>query len=175
MHYASRSSKNLLKRPAAGGYRRGMRPPPLNQLAVLMILLLAGCGGTTDAGSTDSGSIAASAPSTAGAEDASEQRYPDIVEVKVTPAGDDTYDLAVTVLSPYDTPQRYADGWRVLAADGTELGTHTLAHDHAGEQPFTRTQAGVEVPGAVDEITVEGRDQQYGYGGKTVTVKLRGG
>jgi hypothetical protein len=78
----------------------------------------------------------------------------------------------VTVSSPYDSPDRYADGWHVLAPDGTELGTHTLLHDHAGEQPFTRTQTGVEIPLDVVEVTVEGRDQQYGFGGGTVTVAV---
>lgn len=74
--------------------------------------------------------------------------------------------------SPYDTPERYADGWRVLAPDGSELGTHTLLHDHAGEQPFTRTQSGVEIPTDVTEVTIEGRDQEYGFGGETVTVTV---
>lgn len=110
--------------------------------------------------------------STATSEPAGEQRHPDIVEVELEPAGDRTFDVRVTVSSPYDTPQRYADGWRVVAPDGTELGTHMLAHDHAGEQPFTRTQSGVAIPESVDEVTVEGRDQQYGFGGQTRTVDV---
>ena len=99
------------------------------------------------------------------------QRHPDVVDAQLVPDGD-AYDVEVTISSPYDSPQRYADGWRVLAPDGAVLGEHTLAHDHAGEQPFTRTQQDVEVPAGVEEVTVEGRDQRYGYGGGTVTVTV---
>lgn len=77
------------------------------------------------------------------------QQYPDIVDLELARASDNVYEVTVTVSSPHDTPQRYADGWRVLAPDGTELGSHTLTHDHAAEQPFTRTQAGVEIPESV--------------------------
>jgi hypothetical protein len=74
--------------------------------------------------------------------------------------------------SPYDTPSRYADGWRVMAADGTVFGVHSLTHDHAAEQPFTRTQSGVEIPDDIDTVIVEGRDISSGFGGATVTVTL---
>lgn len=99
-------------------------------------------------------------------------RYPDVLAVELRPAGDRTFDVAVTISSPYDTPERYADGWRVLDPAGNVLGTHTLLHDHANEQPFTRTQRALPIPAGVDEVTVEGRDQAYGFGGATVTVKV---
>lgn len=86
----------------------------------------------------------------------------------------ETFSFSVTVSSPYDTPERYADGWRVMGPGGTVYGEHTLAHDHANEQPFTRTQRGVEIPEDVNEVTVEGRDSEHGYGGNTVTVQLPG-
>jgi hypothetical protein len=60
----------------------------------------------------------------------------------------------------------------VLAPDGAELGTHTLLHDHANEQPFTRRQRGLVVPDGVAEVTVEGRDLEYGYGGGTLVVAV---
>ncbi len=77
----------------------------------------------------------------------------------------------MTVSSPYDSPERYADGWRVLSPDGTVLGKHQLAHGYAGEQPFTRTQTGLKIPKDINEITVEEHDQN-GYGGKIVTVAV---
>ena len=89
----------------------------------------------------------------------------------VTREGEKAASLAVTVSSPYDSPQRYADGWRVLDQDGAVLGEHTLGHDHGDEQPFTRTQSDVEIPEGTTELTIEGRDQISGYGGKTVTVR----
>lgn len=139
--------------------------------AAAALVVLAGCGG--GASTADDPSTPETEPvSEITSESAGAQRFPDIVDVEITPTGDGSFNLAVTVSSPYDTPERYADGWRVLAPDGRELGTHTLLHDHAGEQPFTRTQTGVEIPTDVAEVTVEGRDQRYGFGGGTVTVAV---
>jgi hypothetical protein len=101
-----------------------------------------------------------------------DDRFPDVIDVQLRSAGERTYDVAVTISSPYDTPERYADGWRVLDPEGNVLGTHMLMHDHANEQPFTRTQRGLQIPEGVTEVTVEGRDQQYGYGGGTLTVDV---
>lgn len=99
-------------------------------------------------------------------------RYPDVLAVELRPAGERVFDVAVTISSPYDTPERYADGWRVLDPEGNVLGTHMLMHDHANEQPFTRTQRGLEIPAGVTAVTVEGRDQANGYGGGTITVDV---
>lgn len=99
-------------------------------------------------------------------------RFPDVLAVELRPVGEREFDVAVTISSPYDTPQRYADGWRVLDPQGNVLGTHTLLHDHANEQPFTRVQRGLHIPAGIDEVTVEGRDQANGYGGQAVTVAV---
>ena len=96
--------------------------------------------------------------------------FPDVLDAQLTRNADGSVDIAVTISSPYDTPQQYADGWRVLAPDGTMLGEHTLLHDHANEQPFTRTQRGVIIPSDVITVTIEGRDLVNGYGGRTLTV-----
>jgi hypothetical protein len=66
--------------------------------------------------------------------------------VETTPSGPDTYDSTVTIRSPCHSAERYSDGWRVLSPDGDALGEMELPHDHASEQPFTRVQAGVEIP-----------------------------
>ncbi|MBW3606325.1 MAG: hypothetical protein KY460_15755 [Actinobacteria bacterium] len=155
-----------------------MLPRPTTAVAMVLGFALAGCGADTSTDASSAGATASASAKTGGAgaspgaTDTAEQRYPDIVDAEVRPAGDGRFDIEVTVSSPYDTPERYADGWRVLAPDGTELGTHTLLHDHAGEQPFSRTQSGVEIPTDVTEVTIEGRDQQYGFGGETVTVAV---
>ena len=72
--------------------------------------------------------------------------FPEIIGVQLVSSGDRVYDVVVSISSPYDSPERYADGWRVLDEEGNVLGTHTLMHDHANEQPFTRTQPGLEIP-----------------------------
>lgn len=134
----------------------------MRALLMALVFLVAGCA-TDDTGADE----AAGTP----AQRTPEQMYPDIVDAAVERDGD-TFSFSVTVSSPYDTPERYADGWRVIGPDGTTYGEHTLAHHHAGEQPFTRTHRGVEIPEEVDQVIVEGRDSEYGYGGGTVTVPL---
>jgi hypothetical protein len=105
---------------------------------------------------------------------ASDEKYPDIVSVNVRASGTNTFDFDVTVSSPYDTPRRYADGFRVTTTEGVVLGERKLFHDHQGEQPFTRDLYGVQIPSNVRSVTVQGRDQKSGYGGKSVQVKLPG-
>ncbi len=142
---------------------------------VLLALALAACG--SDATSPSAGDAPGASPSGASPSSAqSGQRFPDVVDVAVTgEAG--TYNFAVTISSPYDSPERYADGWRVTGPDGTVYGVHQLLHSHEGEQPFTRSQTGVTIPEGVAEVIVQARDTANGYGGKTATVSLpdRGG
>ncbi|MEL7210853.1 MAG: hypothetical protein AAGK32_21895 [Actinomycetota bacterium] len=143
--------------------RAATRPLAVAALA-WMVLSIAGCGDSGDSPDPATGP-------TAETSSAEETLFPDVVEVEVTPAGGSEFEVAATVSSPYDTPERYADAWRVLDEQGTELGVRELAHDHAGEQPFTRTLI-LSIPDDVTEITVEGRDQISGYGGATVTVAV---
>ncbi len=135
-------------------------------LAVIL-LAVAGCGGdeTADAGAAPAASAEPEGDGTA------DQRFPDVVAAELTPEGD-TWTLDVTIASPYDSPGRYADGWRVLDPDGTVLGETELGHDHADEQPFTRTQTGLEIPDGVEQIVIEGHDLENGYGGGTVSVDV---
>ncbi len=102
------------------------------------------------------------------------QKYPDVVEVKVQARGENRFDFDVTISSPYDTPQRYADAFRVMNADGLVYGERKLLHDHANEQPFTRGLFGVSIPAGVQIVVVQARDQRFGYGGKSVQVALPG-
>ena len=104
----------------------------------------------------------------------SDQKFPDVVSVKVTPRSANLFDFDVTVSSPYDTPQRYADAIRVLAKTDVVLGERILFHDHADEQPFTRDVYGVKIPPGVRIVVVQARDKANGYGGKTVEVTLPG-
>lgn len=97
--------------------------------------------------------------------------YPDVIGVEVRP-GAGVYSFDVTISSPYDTAQRYADAFRLIGDDGTVYGIRELLHDHANEQPFTRSLGGVEIPDTVRTVTIEARDQVYGWGGETIVVDL---
>ena len=119
-----------------------------------------------DAGSADGGAQ----PDDATA--ATDDLFPDVLAAEAVQSPDGTWSFSATLSSPYDTPDRYADAWRVLDPDGNELGVRVLTHDHANEQPFTRSLSGVEIPDHVAVVTVEGRDQNSGWGGATVEVTL---
>ena len=103
--------------------------------------------------------------------DLEDDLYPDVVAVEVSHDGE-SWDFDVAMSSPYDSAERYADAFRVMGDDGVIYGVRELIHDHANEQPFTRSLLAVEIPPSVTTVTVEGRDQVYGWGGTAVTVEL---
>jgi hypothetical protein len=97
--------------------------------------------------------------------------YPDVTDVVGRRRGDEVA-FEVTISSPYDSADRYADGCRIDGDDGEVYGVRELTHDHANEQPFTRNLGSVDIPATVDTVTVEARDLVYGWGGETVSVAL---
>ncbi len=134
--------------------------------AAVPLIVLSACSGGDAAPVQTSDAVASQdGGSTADAD------FPDVVGAELRRDGD-TWSLDVTMSSEYDTPERYADGWRVLDPDGNVLGEMELTHDHAGEQPFTRTQTGLKIPDGVATITIEGHDLANGYGGATLEVDL---
>ena len=154
---------------------------PRHRLLVVLIAVAAlalGCSddeagapppATVPSTSGPASSVPASSPPDPPAE---EQRFPDVLAVDVERAADGTARFDVTVSSPYDTPDRYADAWRIVGPDGVVYGVRELAHDHASEQPFTRSLDGVAIPDGVAVVTVEARDSANGWGGATVDADL---
>lgn len=100
------------------------------------------------------------------------QKYPDVVDVEVHAGQGGSFTFEVTLSSPYDSAERYADAFRIVTPDGETLGVRELLHHHANEQPFTRSLTGVRVPDDVRTVVVQGRDQEHGYGGQTIEVTL---
>lgn len=123
---------------------------------------------------SDGSANADDADDSAGTDDtAGDGLYPDVVDATATYHPESgTFSFDVTLSSPYDSPERYADAWRIVGPDGEQYGERILTHDHAAEQPFTRSLSDVTIPDGVDVVTVEGRDQRNGYGGATITVEL---
>jgi hypothetical protein len=66
----------------------------------------------------------------------------------------------------------YADGWRVVTDDGTELGARTLFHPHVNEQPFTRSLSGVAIPHGTPSVFIEARTNIGGWGDVRFEVSL---
>lgn len=124
----------------------------------VLLLALAGCGGNGD-------DAASTAPGADG--------VPDVVSAVATQEPGGTWSFSVTISSPYDSPERFADAWRLLDPEGVQLAERVLAHDHADEQPFTRSLSNVTIPAEVDVVTVEARDSRDGYGtGTSLKVQL---
>lgn len=67
----------------------------------------------------------------------------------------------------------YADEWQVIdIRTGEVYGTRVLAHPHVHEQPFTRSQSGIEIPSSVTTVLVRARCTVHGYGGCGMIVQL---
>ena len=92
---------------------------------------------------------------------------PEVTNLTVTPSRID-----VTIAHPDTGWDHYADGWEVLAADGTRIGMRELAHPHVDEQPFTRSLSGVVIPAGATEIMIRTRCNVDGWSVETVTVQL---
>lgn len=94
----------------------------------------------------------------------------DAAEVRHSVSG---WSFSVT-LSHGDTGwDDYADGWRIVLDDGTELGFRELLHPHVTEQPFTRSLGGVSIPDGVETVYVEARTNTDGWGEARFPVSLK--
>lgn len=100
---------------------------------------------------------------------------PAVIErIEAVPQGD-AWRFSVT-LSHGDTGWGdYADGWRVELEDGTIVGTRPLAHPHVEEQPFTRSQSGINIPDGVARVFVRASTNVDGWSDERVAFELIGG
>lgn len=137
-------------------------------VATALVVGAGACGDSDDGGTATT----ATSPTTGAPTTAATQRHPDVLAATADRQPDGTWNFTATLSSPYDTADRYADAWRVVTPDGQVLGVRELLHDHAGEQPFTRSLDGVTVPTDIDTVTVQGRDRTYGWGGATVILRI---
>lgn len=79
---------------------------------LVAVTALAGCGGPSesDAPTGTTQSVLDDADATEHSSSAaSDQEFPDVLDAELTRSGDELR-IAVTISSPYDTPERYADG-----------------------------------------------------------------
>ncbi len=103
----------------------------------------------------------------------------DVIFVAARLTENNSWTFSVTVSHPDTGWEDYADGWDVVLEDGTILKpdpespfTRLLLHPHENEQPFTRSQSGIEIPDGVNQVTVRAHDIVDGYGGKEIVVDL---
>lgn len=102
-----------------------------------------------------------------------------VLFVKAKSTGDSNWTFSVTVEHPDTGWEDYADGWDVVLPDGVVIKpdldspfTRLLLHPHETEQPFTRSQSGIEIPPGIEQVIVRAHDLVDGFGGKEVIVDL---
>lgn len=103
----------------------------------------------------------------------------DVLFVEARLAEDGSWTFSVTVEHEDKGWEDYADGWDVVLPDGSAIKpdpespfTRLLLHPHENEQPFTRSQRGIEIPTGVETVTVRAHDLVDGFGGQEVAVDL---
>jgi hypothetical protein len=103
----------------------------------------------------------------------------DVTFVRAIQTAADTWTFHVTIQHPDTGWEDYADGWDVVLPDGSIVKpdsespfTHLLLHPHVEEQPFTRSQSGINLPPDATKVTVRAHDLVDGYGGKEVVIDL---
>lgn len=87
-----------------------------------------------------------------------------VVEGAVASQSAAGWTFSVSVRHADEGWEHYADAWSVFALNGTELGTRTLLHPHVDEQPFTRSQSGIQVPDGTKQVIVRAHDSVHGWG-----------
>ncbi len=95
----------------------------------------------------------------------------EIVNVQAVQSGG-TWRFDVTLRHADSGWDHYADGWEVLAPDGTSLGMRVLVHPHEAGQPFTRALGGVVIPRGTTEVIIRARDNVEGWTAKTYPFPL---
>lgn len=98
--------------------------------------------------------------------------YAQVVFVKATQSSDGTWRFDTTVRHNDQGWDNYADAWQVVDLAGNVLGERILMHPHDNEQPFTRSQSGIEIPEDITQVIVQAKDNVEGFGGQVVVVDL---
>jgi hypothetical protein len=96
----------------------------------------------------------------------------DIVHTQFIQRGD-TWQVYTTLRHGDTGWEHYADAWRIVAETGEVIGSRTLLHPHEDEQPFTRSQGGIQIPQGTHIVFVEAHDNVHGWSPQRVQVDLR--
>lgn len=98
---------------------------------------------------------------------------PQVVTAAATPKGA-AWRIDVTIRHPDSGWDHYADGWEVLAPDGSRLGYRELVHPHVDEQPFTRSLSGVAIPAGATHVLIRPHCLVDGWADEAFRLDLPG-
>ncbi len=97
---------------------------------------------------------------------------PPVIEAVRSDSLGGAWTFSVTIRHPDTGWDHYADGWEVLAPDGSRLGYRELVHPHVNEQPFTRSLSGVAIPAGTAFVLVRAHCKVDGWNRTTTRVNL---
>jgi len=97
---------------------------------------------------------------------------PPVIEAVRTDSLGGAWTFSVTIRHPDSGWDHYADGWEVLAPDGSRLGYRELVHPHVNEQPFTRSLSGVAIPAGTAFVLIRTHCKLDGWNRATTRVEL---
>ena len=96
----------------------------------------------------------------------------EIVSAELHHGGNRYWSVSVTLKHADAGWEHYADGWRVVDADGNILGKRILHHPHVNEQPFTRSLRDVKIPEDITSVYIEAHDKVHGWSPNRLKVEL---
>jgi hypothetical protein len=103
----------------------------------------------------------------------SDLKYAQVTQVKVTLEQSGSWRFDVTVRHDDEGWDHYADLWEVVDQESLVLyGKRVLLHPHDAEQPFTRSQSGIEIPKGVSGLLIRARCTTHGFDGRAILVDL---
>jgi hypothetical protein len=102
--------------------------------------------------------------------------YAQTVFVRATRNSNGSWRFDVTVRHRDEGWTHYADRWVVVSpVDQKVIAERVLLHPHDNEQPFTRSQSGIQIPDELTHVIVRARCNVHGFGGREIAVELKPG
>jgi len=87
-----------------------------------------------------------------------------VVNAVITQNNGGTFRVDASVRHPDTGWEHYANNFQILDGAGNVLATRVLVHPHVNEQPFTRSQGGINIPTNIKQVFVRAKCSVDGDG-----------
>ncbi len=105
--------------------------------------------------------------------DVEDPEFADVRKVEVR-GNEQSYNFSVTLKSPDEGCDQYADWWEIVSEEGQLIYRRILAHSHVDEQPFSRSGGPIEI-NKDQQVWVRAHMNNTGYGGLVVKGSVEDG